>query len=58
MHHICHKLVFFLLLFSAIAWAGEIQKTDRFAQGYRFERANWIYVHLEGTPYQIARSKR
>jgi hypothetical protein len=53
MYRICHKLVFALLLFSAIASAGEIQKTDRFAQGYRFERANWIYVHLEGTPYQI-----
>jgi hypothetical protein len=20
---------------------------------YRFERANWVYVHLQGTPHQI-----
>ena len=22
-------------------------------KGYRFERGGWIYVHLEGTPYDI-----
>jgi hypothetical protein len=26
---------------------------SRLAKGYRFERGGWIYVHLEGTPFNV-----
>jgi hypothetical protein len=41
----------------AFAAAGRLmaQAPDesRLAKGYRFERGGWIYVHLEGTPFNI-----
>lgn len=41
-------------LFSLAALAQTQGQTDaRLAHAYRFERAHWTYVHLQGTPAQI-----
>jgi hypothetical protein len=48
----------FLLLFFALILLGcttmQAQGApQRYGHGYRYERAHWIYLHLEGSPYQI-----
>src|SRR5690606_4261248 len=32
--------------------AGETVQTSPDGKGYRFERAGWIYLHIEGEPYE------
>ena len=45
-----HKLLALLLL-SSLAFAAP--QPDSLKKSYRFERDQWIYVHLEGSPSEI-----
>jgi hypothetical protein len=42
-------------IWSAPAFSAAARKPDdpRLAKAYRFERAGWIYVHLEGAPHDV-----
>ena len=45
-----HKLLALLLL-SSLAFASP--QTDSLKKSYRFERDQWIYIHLEGSPSEV-----
>lgn len=44
-------LAIFLLALPLAALAGE-SKIVRYGKGYRFDKNGWIYVHIEGEPYE------
>jgi len=47
------RVAFFLsLVFSSIAFAADL-KDPRLEGSYRFDRAGWTYVHLQGEPEQL-----
>ena len=56
------RVLFTVLLLTSIAGFAQAQpvspsssstQKDDLKGAYRFERANWVYVHLHGTPHQI-----
>ncbi len=48
------KFFLVIVMLAAAAWAQPSSSNDaRLKASYRFERDQWIYVHLEGSPAQI-----
>jgi len=46
----CLVLLIGILLLSNLAFAAE--EITRYEKGYRFEENGWIYIHIEGEPYE------
>ncbi len=44
--------VILLLALALSAWAIGKTKITRYGKGYRFNKNGWIYVHIEGKPYE------
>lgn len=45
--------LFLAPFFCQTALAAPLKAPESYGKGYRFERAHWIYVHLEGSPREI-----
>ena len=46
------KLILLLCVFN-IAFSATTQKNlKKYEKGYRYEKEGWIYVHIEGAPYE------
>jgi len=46
-------LLFFSLAVLTSGGVANAKTTDHYGSAWRFERANWIYLHLQGTPREI-----
>ena len=51
-HFSARPLAFALVALFALVTSAQ-SAPNSYGKGYRFERANWIYLHVEGTPHEI-----